>query len=185
MPLLILLFVAILYELNRKTNFMKCYFHLIFIPVAGYLTAKESIQQNQSNFYLNASFPSWILLMLFGSFSSSMQWYSVATINCLCFLIYIVLIFNFYGYNSIRHDFYIHISTTIIMSTCLIRMNEVNLRNSFSLLNQSKIQERKWRNVLRMLTDGVLIMQHTDDDSGILLINDSLQKIFGHGGNNN
>ena len=113
--------------------------------------------------------------MLFGSFSSSMQWYSVAITNCLCFAIYIVVILNFYGTNClIQNNFCIHISTTVVMSICLIRMNEVNLRTSFSLLNQSKMQERKWRNVLRMLTDGVLIMQHTDDDSGILLINESL-----------
>ncbi len=29
-----------------------------------------------------------------------------------------------------------------------------------------------------MLTDGVLIMQHTESDKGILLVNPSLQKIF-------
>ena len=29
-----------------------------------------------------------------------------------------------------------------------------------------------------MLTDGVLIMQHTENDHGVLLINPSLQKIF-------
>lgn len=58
-------------------------------------------------------------------------------------------------------------------------MNELNLRNSFNLLSLSKIQEKKWQRVLTLLTDGVLIMQHTDNEKGILLINPSLQKIFG------
>lgn len=58
-------------------------------------------------------------------------------------------------------------------------MNELNLRNSFNLLSLSKIQERKWQRVLALLTDGVLILQHTDNEKGILLINESLQKIFG------
>lgn len=30
-----------------------------------------------------------------------------------------------------------------------------------------------------MLTDGVLIMQHTNDETHVLLINPSLKKIFG------
>ena len=135
-PSLILLIGAILYELNRKTKFIKLYFHVLVIPVASYFTAMESIHQNKSEFYLNPSFPSWILLMLFGSFSSSMQWYSVVMINCTCFTIYIIVIVNFYGTNCLRcNDFYIYISTTVVMSICLIRMNEVNLRTSFSLLN--------------------------------------------------
>ena len=58
----------------------------------------------------------------------------------------------------VGNDFYIHITTTIIFSATLIRMNEVNLRNSFNLLSTSKIQEKKWQSVLTMLTDGVLIM---------------------------
>lgn len=113
-----------------------------------------------------------------------MQWYSVVTINCLCFLVYITLILLKYGSQGIGNDFYVHIPTTIIFSACLVRMNEVNLRNSFSLLNESKVQEKKWQRVLRMLTDGVLIMQHTESDDGILLINPSLEKIFGRGSNN-
>jgi len=30
-----------------------------------------------------------------------------------------------------------------------------------------------------MMTDGVLILEHTNSDKGIMLINPSLQKIFG------
>lgn len=120
-------------------------------------------------------------MMLFGAFSSSMQWYSVVTINCFCFIVYIIMIFRYYGVKGIGNDFYIHITNTIIMSACLIRMNEVNLRKSFSLLNQSKIQEEQWQRVLTTLTDGVLIMEHTNSDNGILLINPSLLKIFGRG----
>ena len=33
--------------------------------------------------------------------------------------------------------------------------------------------------MLTMLTDGVLIMQHTESDQGVSLINPSLKKIFG------
>ena len=107
-----------------------------------------------------------------------MQWYSVVGINMVCFFIYISIIFRNYGASGIGNDFYVHITTAIIFSGCLIRMNEVNLRSSFNLLACSKVQEKKWLRVLMMLTDGVLIMQHTENDHGILLINPSLQKIF-------
>jgi hypothetical protein len=76
----------------------------------------------------------------------------------MCFFVYITIIFRFYGVSGVGNDFYIHITTTIIFSATLIRMNEVNLRNSFNLLSTSKIQEKKWQSVLTMLTDGVLIM---------------------------
>ena len=86
-------------------------------------------------------------------------------------MVYITLIFLKYGFKGIGNDFYVHIPTTIIFSACLVRMNEVNLRNSFGLLNESKVQEKKWWRVLKMLTDGVLIMQHTKSDDGIMLKN--------------
>ena len=113
-------------------------------------------------------------MLMFGGFSSTMQWYSVVGINCLCFSVFIIIIFKFYGVAGVGNDFYVHITTTIIFSATLIRMNEVNLRSSFNLLSCSKKQEKKWQRVLMMLTDGVLIMQHTENDQGILLINPSL-----------
>lgn len=98
----------------------------------------------------------------------------------MCFFLFITIIFRFYGIDGVGNDFYIHITTTIIFSATLIRMNEVNLRNSFNLLSTSKIQEKKWQSVLTMLTDGVLIMQHTESDKGILLVNPSLYTILGN-----
>lgn len=123
---------------------MKHYFHILFIPIVGILTAKKTIAQDTDHFYLNESFASWLLMILLGGFSSSMQWYSVVAINFFCFIVYISLILRQYGFEGIGKDFYVHIPTTIIFSACLVRMNEVNLRNSFNLLNQSKVQEKKW-----------------------------------------
>ena len=117
-------------------------------------------------------------MMMFGGFASTMQWYSVVAINFMCYLAYYLSVLKFYGSAGFGNDFYIHIATTVIFSACLIRMNEVNLRSGFNLLAQSKIEEKKWQRVLTMLTDGVLIMQHTESDNGISLINPSLEKIF-------
>ena len=178
LPFIIFLLIAILYILNKRTTSLKHYFHVIVIPLVGLLTARKTISQNKDHFYLNESFASWLIMLMFGGFSSTMQWYSVVGINCLCFSVYIIIIFKFYGVAGVGNDFYVHITTTIIFSATLIRMNEVNLRSSFNLLSCSKVQEKKWQRVLMMLTDGVLIMQHTENDEGILLINPSLQKIF-------
>ena len=169
LPCVIFGFICILYQVNKHTSWMKHYFHICCIPLVGVLVAKKTIAQNKEKFYLNESFASWLLMMLLGGFSSSMQWYSVVLINCLCFIVYLTLIFQKYDLKGINNDFYVHIPTTIIFSGCLVRMNEVNLRNSFSLLNQSKVQEKKWLRVLNMLTDGILIMQHTENDDGIVL----------------
>lgn len=57
-------------------------------------------------------------------------------------------------------------------------MNEVNLRNSFNLLSKSKIQESKLQKVLTQVTDGILIMQHTQNDNGIVLVNPAIRQIF-------
>lgn len=88
---------------------------------------------------MNESFASWLIMMMFGGFSSTMQWYSVVGINLGCFFIYISIIFRYYGVGGVGNDFYVHITTAIIFSGCLIRMNEVNLRSSFNLLACSKV----------------------------------------------
>jgi hypothetical protein len=77
-------------------------------------------------------------MMMFAGFASAMQWYQVTAINLLCFASYIIIIFRFYGFKGVGNDFYVHITTTIIFSACLVRMNEVNLRSSFNLLFHSK-----------------------------------------------
>jgi hypothetical protein len=174
LPFIIFILIATLYFINKKTTSLKHYFHIVVIPIVGLLTARKTISQNKDHFYLNESFASWLIMMMFGGFSSTMQWYSVVGINCLCFFVYITIVFGSYGVSGVGNDFYVHITTTIIFSACLIRMNELNLRSSFNQLSLSKVQENKWRRVLTMLTDGVLIMQHTSSDDGILLINPSL-----------
>lgn len=78
-------------------------------------------------------------MMIFGGFSSTHKWYVVVAINLVCFFVYVIIIFRFYGISAVGNDFYVHITTTIIFSTTLIRMNEVNMRNSLNLLSTSKI----------------------------------------------
>jgi tellurite resistance protein TehA-like permease len=178
LPFVILSFISLLFFINRRTDKVKHYFHGIVVPIVGLLSARKTISQNKEHFYLNESFASWLIMMMFGGFASTMQWYQVAAINLFCFFTFIIIIFHHYGVSGVGNDFYVHITTTVIFSACLIRMNEVNLRSSFNLLSLTKRQEKKWQRVLTLLTDGVLIMQHTESDHGVLLINPSLQKIF-------
>ena len=70
-------------------------------------------------------------MMLYASFSSTKQWYNVAAINMVCFTVYICIVFKTYGTSGVGNDFYVHLATTIIFMACLIRLNELNLRNSF------------------------------------------------------
>ena len=44
------------------------------------------------------------------------------------------IIFIVYGFEGVGKDAYIHITTTFILSSYLIRINEANLRISFNLL---------------------------------------------------
>mmetsp|Transcript_17018 Transcript_17018/g.26273 ORF Transcript_17018/g.26273 Transcript_17018/m.26273 type:complete len:115 (-) Transcript_17018:3259-3603(-) len=114
---------------------MKNYFHKFVIPIVGLLSARKTISQNKEHFYLNESFASWLIMVIFAGFSSMQQWYQVVAYNFLCFAVYIALVFRFYGIEGVGNDFYVHITTTIIFSACLIRINELNLRNSFTLLS--------------------------------------------------
>ena len=86
------------------------------------------------------------------------------------------MVFRHFG--GVGNDFFVHVPTTFLLAAQLIRMNELNMRNSFNLLHESKQNEKKWLRVLTMLTDGVLVMQHTEADEGILLINDSLKQLL-------
>jgi hypothetical protein len=171
---MIFFLIAILYFVNKRTKTPKHYFHILLIPAVCLLTARKTIAQNDQRFYLNESFASWLIMMVFGGIASTMQWYTVVAVNFFCFVIYLGIIFRHYGSSGVGNDLYVHMITSFIFSSCLIRINEVNMRSSFNLLRKAELQEEKWQRVLRMLTDGVLLMQHTESDLGILLVNPSL-----------
>jgi hypothetical protein len=43
LPLTIFLLIFILYMINKNTKFLKHYFHIMVIPMIGYLTARKTI----------------------------------------------------------------------------------------------------------------------------------------------
>ena len=178
LPFAIFMLIAILYFANKRTISMKHYFNVLLIPGAGLLSAGKSIAQNPKNFYLNESFATWLICVLFSGIASTKAWYTTVLINLFCFVMYIYIILNQYGLDGVRPDLYVHITTCYVFSSLLIKVNEENMRSSFNLLKKAELQEKKWQHVLEMLTDGVLIMQHTQNDNGILLVNPSLRKIF-------
>lgn len=181
LPFAIFSFIAVLYMINKKTGLVKTYFHAVAIPLIGILSARKAISQHSDRFFLNESFASWMIMLFYGSFASPMQWHSVTLLNCLTFVIYISIIFWSFGLQGVGNDFYVHIPTTIMFSSCLIRMNEQNLRKSFHLLSVSQANEYKWKQVLNKLTDGVLIMDGISNDDSMILLNASLRKMLGIG----
>jgi hypothetical protein len=144
LPFTILAFITLIYVINKQSKQFVKFFHVIVIPLVGVLTAKKTISQDIDQHYINESFASWLVLMIFGGFSSSMQWYQSVAINVLCFFGYIAIVVNQYGLKGIGNDAYVHLVTAIIFSAALIKMNEENLRHSFNLLSVSKIEEMKW-----------------------------------------
>lgn len=134
LPFLIMVLILALWVTNKRWKELKHYFHALVVPIVGLLTARKTIAQNNERFYLNESFASWLIMMMFGGFASTMQWYSVVAINILCYLVYYLMVYRNYGASGFGNDFYIHMFTTVIFSACLIRMNEVNLRSGFNLL---------------------------------------------------
>lgn len=164
------------FTLNKVSTIVKRYFHVSLVPLVGFLVARKTISQNESEFYMNSCFTTWTVMMIYLSFISPMEWHKITLINLSCVLTYITTVIRHYGYLS--NDFYIHIPTSFILLTILVRLNEQNLRNSFNLLHISKQNENQWLRVLSMLTDGVLVLQNTDNDDGILLLNQSLRELF-------
>jgi hypothetical protein len=145
---MIFFLIAILYFVNKRTktpnSYLKHYFHILLIPAVCLLTARKTIAQNGQRFYLNESFASWLIMMVFGGIASTMQWYTVVAVNFFCFVIYLSIIFRHYGSSGVGNDLYVHMITSFIFSSCLIRINEVNMRSSFNLLRKAELQEEKW-----------------------------------------
>lgn len=173
LPFVIFFFIAVIYYVNKVSTLVKHFFHPFVIPAVGFLSARKTISQHDERYFMNESFASWTIMVLVASFSSPRQWHKVVFVNSISLLVYCILVFRHYG--RVGNDFYVHVPTTFLLAGLLIRMNELNMRNSFNLLHESKQNEKKWLRVLTMLTDGVLVMQHTEADEGILLINDSLK----------
>lgn len=141
---MIFFLIAILYFVNKRTKTPKHYFHNLLIPAVCLLTARKTIAQNDQRFYLNESFASWLIMMVFTGIASTMQWYTVVAVNFFCFVIYLGIIFRHYGSSGVGNDLYVHMITSFIFSSCLIRINEVNMRSSFNLLRKAELQEEKW-----------------------------------------
>lgn len=72
LPFTIFFVIAILYFVNQRTSKVKHYFHAVVVPLVGLLSARKTMSQNREHFYLNESFASWLVMILFGSFSSVM-----------------------------------------------------------------------------------------------------------------
>jgi hypothetical protein len=75
LPFTILVFISIIYVINKQSKSFVKFFHVAVVPFVGVLTAKKTLSQNLEQHYINESFASWLVLMIFGGFSSSMQWY--------------------------------------------------------------------------------------------------------------
>lgn len=131
LPLGVTVTIVVLYCINKYTTQMKHYFQIFAVPLIGFLTARKSLVQNGEHFYLNESFASWLIMMIYASFSTPKEWYLVAAINLLCFISYMFFIVKHYGMAKINNDFYVHLSVTLVLQATLTRMNEVSLRNSF------------------------------------------------------
>jgi hypothetical protein len=70
LPFVIFCVISTLYFVNKNTKKMMYYFHACVIPLVGLLTARKTIVQNNEHFYLNESFASWLIMLMFGSFAS-------------------------------------------------------------------------------------------------------------------
>lgn len=71
LPFSIFMLIAMLYFGNKRTTVMKHYFNVFLIPGAGLLSAFKSIAQNPSKFYLNESFATWLICVLFSGIAST------------------------------------------------------------------------------------------------------------------
>ena len=71
LPFTIFAFISGMYLINKRTKSMKHYFHRFVIPIVGVLSARKTISQNKDHFYLNESFASWLIMVIFAGFSST------------------------------------------------------------------------------------------------------------------
>ena len=72
LPFLIMVLILALWVTNKRWKELKHYFHAVVVPIVGLLTARKTIAQNNERFYLNESFASWLIMMMFGGFASTM-----------------------------------------------------------------------------------------------------------------
>jgi hypothetical protein len=63
--------IILAYYLNKNTTQIKHYFHIIVVPVLGFLSVRKTISYDSNRFVLNESFVSWLIIMMLGSFSST------------------------------------------------------------------------------------------------------------------
>lgn len=131
-------------------------------------------------FQLKECFCTFSLIMVFSSLNSPLKYYTVQLINVSCFgAFYFVMLLRF-GFYHIKWDFYHNLIISLALIAFIHRQKEGLLRSNYINNSVYQMRERKWKNILQQLSEGILILEAKPDQKTprVLFSNDQLQKML-------
>lgn len=90
LPTLLVLLFLFFKEMNNTMVNLNIYMLTILVPIVVLVVAQKTISQSPDVYYMNESFISWLVLVIYLATISPMRWPKVAGITGSSFLLFII-----------------------------------------------------------------------------------------------
>lgn len=128
---MLLLIVGTFYMIYRLAGSFKSYIHLIFIPFLLIAVTKKHYDSPDDTFHLGECFCTFLIIMVFSSLNSPLQFSTVQSINLICVgVFYIAMLFRF-GFRQISFEFYHNMAMSIVLIAYIHKQKESYLKANF------------------------------------------------------
>jgi hypothetical protein len=144
---------------NKQMANLNKYLLSILVPFVVLVTAQKTISLSPDKYFLNESFLSWMILVIYLAFISPLSWQKSVGITALSFILFAVRLWSHYGIGKIRDDLYIHFVSVLLIICIIVRSKETLDRVQFQNLMIIKRQAKHWHQVLDQLSEGVLLIE--------------------------
>ena len=144
---------------NKQMANLNKYLLSILVPFVALVTAQKTISLSPDKYFLNESFLSLMILMIYLAFISPLSWQKSVGITAMSFLLFTGRLWSHYGIGKIRDDLYIHFVSVLLIISIIVRSKETLDRVQFQNLMIIKRQAKHWHQVLDQLSEGVLLIE--------------------------
>ncbi|CDW77828.1 multi-sensor hybrid histidine kinase [Stylonychia lemnae] len=179
MKAMLVMIILFLYLVHKYFGSYKKFIHILAVPFILAVVVKKHFDVEASTFHLGECFCTFLLITVFSSLNSPLQYYTVQLINILCIGTFYVTMIVRYGIHQIGFEFYYNMTLSLALIAFIHRQKDSLLKSNFINTSLSQMRERKWKSILSQLTEGVLILEKREkyDQIRVFFSNASLSQI--------
>jgi hypothetical protein len=111
-------------EGNRRLANLNVWLLAVLSPLVVLIVAQKTISQSPAVYHLNESFLSWLVLLIYLSLISPLEWRKVVALSVGSLVLFTGRLWLHYGASGIRDDLYIHFLSAVMIIGIIVRAKE-------------------------------------------------------------